>query len=123
MRRTLFALVLLCCTTTPVQAQTIDDVVNWTYAYAEYYELPSEAADDLLRIGYCESRNNIYAIGRLGEVGFYQFHPRGIWNSTPQAKAGYSIYDIEAQVAAAVWVYKQGWAYTTLGWYYCSWNG
>ena len=98
---------------------TWQQVVDWTYAYADKYGADPE---DMLRIARCESRGNPYAIGALGEVGPYQMHPRGIWTSSPQAKAGYSIYDTEATVASAAWVYSRGWAYTTLGWYWCANN-
>ena len=102
---------------------TSQDVINWTYAYSSKYGVGSGGAEDLLRIARCESRLNPHAVGRLGEVGPYQFHPRGVWSWTPQAKAGYSIYDVEATVAAAAWLYANGYAYTTLGWYWCSHNG
>lgn len=37
----------------------------------------------LLRVANCESRYNRYAIGASGERGIAQWHPRGIWFSTP----------------------------------------
>lgn len=93
------------------------DVVRWTHHYSAKY---GANPYDLLRIANCESHQNPYAVGVLGEIGAYQFHPRGIWQSTPQARAGYSIFDVEATVAAAAWVYSKGWAYTTMGWWHCA---
>lgn len=98
----------------PVTWQQVED---WTYAYADKY---GADAPDLIRIASCESHKDPYAVGALGEIGPYQFHPSGVWWSTPQAKEGYSIYDVEATVAAAAWVYSRGLAYTTRGWYWCA---
>lgn len=37
----------------------------------------------VLRVARCESRLNPNAIGASGERGIAQWHPRGIWYSTP----------------------------------------
>lgn len=114
---------LLALLAAPAQAEvalaTRADVIRWTYAYSDLY---GADAADLLRIGYCESGLQPYPrAGDFGlSVGPYQFHARGIWGSTPQAAAGYSRYDPEANVAAAAWLYSQGYAYSTLGWYTCA---
>ena len=100
------------------ESVTWDDIESWTYFYADYY-----GADpvDMLRIADCEDpEHNPYAVGRLGERGPYQMHPRGIWLSSPQHKGGYSIDDVEATVAAAAWTYSRGYGYTTTGWYWCA---
>ena len=86
-------------------------VIDWIYFYAARYEI---APTMPLRVARCESGGfsvavlNGWKLGRLGEVGTFQFHPRGIWWSTPQAAAGYSYWDAEANVAAGVWAIAQG---------------
>lgn len=86
-------------------------VIDWIYFYAARYEIAPSAP---LRVARCESGGfsvavlNGWKLGRLGEVGTFQFHPRGIWWSTPQAAAGYSYWDAEANVAAGVWAIAQG---------------
>ena len=102
--------------TVHAEAVTSDDVVAWTYYYSEVY---GADAEDLLRIARCESKLYPYAKGALGEVGPYQWHPRGAWWITPQSQE-YSIYDVEAQVAGAAWLYAEGYAYSSLGWWWCS---
>lgn len=116
----LLAVALLWASQAAAQPVTWQQVEDWTYAYADKY-----GADpiDMLRIARCESHSDPYAVGRLGEIGPYQFHPRGIWWSTPQAREGYVPQDIEANVAAAAFVYASGYAYTTYGWYWCARNG
>lgn len=37
----------------------------------------------LLRVARCESRFNPYLVGASGERGVAQWHPRGVWFSTP----------------------------------------
>lgn len=81
-----------------------EDIVAWIYYYADVY---GADADELLRVGRCESGLSPYALGRLGEVGPFQFHPAGIWSSTPQARAGYSRWDPEANIAAASWAFSR----------------
>ena len=99
---------------TPQQAQ------DWIAAYSDKYGIDSSTPT---AIASCESSqfdidiiNNI-RLGRQGEVGIFQFHPYGIWSETPQAKAGYSKYDVEANIAAGVWAISQG--YGPQNWYYC----
>lgn len=83
-------------------------VVAWVHYYAAYY-----GADysQLYNVGYCESFLQPYAVGDNGNsVGPFQFWTWGIWSSTPQARAGYSRYDPEANVAAAAWSFAHGYA-------------
>lgn len=81
------------------------DVVGWTYRYAAYYGTNPAV---LLAVARCESRFAPYAVGRAGEAGPYQFHPRGLWWGTPQARAGYSRWNPEATTAAAAWAFSRG---------------
>lgn len=97
---------------------TAEDVHQWADDYAWYYEQPAHPHDELLadslRVMRCESGGfdpnviNNRRLGRLGEVGVGQWMPRGIWHSTPQAQAGYSVYDPEANVAGLVWALSMG---------------
>lgn len=97
---------------------TAEEVHQWADDYAWYYEQPAHPHDELLadslRVMHCESAGfdpaviNNRRLGRAGEVGVGQFHPRGIWHSTPQAQAGYSVRDVEANVAAVVWGIASG---------------
>lgn len=81
------------------------DVIDWIFAYSQWY---GANPYQLLRVGECESELTPYALGKQGEVGPFQFHPRGIWWSTPQAAKGYSMWDVEANVAAAAWAFSRG---------------
>ena len=109
------------------QQVTRADVETWIDDYAWWYETDSYPHDYLvarvLRVAACETGGwdprviNGQRLGRLGEVGVGQFHARGIWWSTPQAEAGHSRYDSEANTAALVWAISRG-----LGaqhWYVC----
>jgi hypothetical protein len=101
---------------TTIQAQTNvtpQQVEDWIYAYSSKYDINPQIP---LGVAACESLyfntdviNNIRK-GSLGEVGTFQFHPSGIWWETPQANADppYSMYDPEANVAAATYLLSQG---------------
>lgn len=90
---------------------TASQVIDWIYAYSDYYGYPAQTA---LRVARCESAGfdvaviNGWRLGRAGEVGTFQFHPRGIWWATPQAKLGFSRYNPEENVAAGVWGLSHG---------------
>jgi hypothetical protein len=85
---------------------TRQDVVNWVYQYAAYYGVNAQV---LLAVGQCESGLQPYGPdGRSGEMGPFQFHPRGIWRQTPYAWMGYSPRDPQANVAAAAWAFSRG---------------
>lgn len=100
------------------QEATREDVVGFADAYSWWYETPAYPHDslvvDVLRVARCESGDfdprvlNNARTGRLGEVGTGQFLPGGIWSSTPQARAGYSVRDPEANVAALTWGIAHG---------------
>ena len=94
----------------PTQARayvaTRADVINWVYEYAAYYGVSAQV---LLAVGQCESGLQPYPRrGLAGEVGPFQFHPRGVWWNTPYAWWGYSMHDPETNVAAAAWAFSRG---------------
>lgn len=99
---------------------TEDDIISWIYDYAIYYDTSPEP---VLAVARCESMYfssaviNNRRLGSAGEVGTFQFHPRGIYRETPQYNAGYSVYDPEANVAAGVWAISQG--FGPRHWVYC----
>jgi len=120
MLNALFGLVILAWVTQ-------GDVETWVHDYANWYADGRYGYDALvshsLRVARCETGgwdervlNNV-RLGRLGEVGVGQFHSRGIWWSTPQAEAGYSRWDPEANTAALVWAISRG--YGPQHWYVC----
>ena len=132
-RATAFALALWLALASPALAEGVSraDVETWADDYAWWYETDAYPHDALvahvLRVAKCETGGwdvrviNNQRLGRLGEVGVGQFHARGIWWSTPQAVAGYSRYDVEANVAGLTWAISRG-----LGarhWYFCWRNG
>lgn len=58
------------------------------------------------RVMFCESRGNSNAYNaRSGASGLYQFLP-STWRTTPYGSQ--SIWDAEAQVNAAAWMYSKG---------------
>jgi len=88
-------------------ALTRDNVITWVHQYAA---AEGVSVVWLLAVGQCESRLEPYAVGAEGEVGPYQWHPQGLWWSTPAATAGLSPWDIEQNVAMAAWAFKRGYA-------------
>lgn len=92
---------------------TAEDVHFYIRAYAVWYSSErypyTVLVRDVDRVANCETGGfdlaviNNRKLGRLGEVGTGQFHPLGIWPNTPQAQAGYSVRDVEANTAALVW--------------------
>lgn len=59
-------------------------------------------------IAYAESRNNPNARNpQSGAAGLFQFLP-STWRTTPQGRAGLSVYDPAAATAAAEWMVSQG---------------
>lgn len=84
---------------------TWNDVEAWIVEDASDYGV---SAPWLLSVAWCEARGNPYAVGRLGEVGPFQFHPRGIWWSTPAGREGLSPWDIRMNVRMAAWAFSRG---------------
>ncbi len=99
---------------------TPDQVHAWISDYAWEYATPSYGHDALVadaeRVARCESDHfnlaviNDGRLGRLGEVGTFQFlpGPRSIFWSTPSAAAGWDYWDAEANVAGGVWLISRG---------------
>jgi uncharacterized protein YabE (DUF348 family) len=69
-------------------------------------------ADQLVRVGYCESRFNPGAYNASGAAGLFQFMP-GTWaaNSVRAGYAGASVYDPVASANVAAWMFARGQAY------------
>lgn len=70
-------------------------------------------------IAYAESRNNPNATNpQSGAAGLFQFLP-STWRTTPQGRAGLSVYDPVAATSAAEWMVAQGrireWSVVTMG--------
>ena len=84
---------------------TWDDVEAWIVADATEYGV---SAPWLLSVAWCEARGNPYAVGRLGEVGPFQFHPRGVWWETPAGRAGISPWNLRENVRMAAWAFSRG---------------
>lgn len=124
MRRVLIALALAIFSLWPAPASAGDyiaaDVHFWIRAYAVWYANEAhpypELVADVERVAECESVHfNVAVInnrwrGSRGEIGVGQWlpGPRSIWWLTPQAAAGYSILDPEANTAGLVWAISQG---------------
>jgi len=85
----------------PVVAEVEPEVVSTTP--------PRDSIDLRLEcIAWGESRNNPLAFNRIsGASGLLQFLP-STWRSTPQGRAGMSIWDAVAQWAAGRWMINQG---------------
>lgn len=90
---------------TSANSATWNDVEAWIVQDAQDYGV---SAYWLLSVAWCEARGNPYAIGRAGEVGPFQFHPRGLWWDTPAGRAGVSPWDIRMNVRMAAWAFSRG---------------
>src|SRR5688572_286296 len=84
---------------------TWSDVEAWIVADASEYGV---SASWLLSVAWCEARGNPYAVGAQGEVGPFQFHPRGLWWETPAGLRGVSPWDLRANVRMAAWAFSRG---------------
>lgn len=100
--------------TTPDQVLAYIDAYSWQYATEAW---PHDAlAARATRVVNCESDHldmaviNNVRLGRLGEVGSFQFlpGPHSIFWQTPSAAAGWDYYDPEANVAAAIFLISRG---------------
>lgn len=98
---------LLTTRTADARPPTTHDTATMIYHYAAVYGVE---AGDLLRLAQCESRLQPYPRdGSAGEVGPFQFHPRGLWRSTPWAAYGFNaLRDPELNVRAAAWAIANG---------------
>lgn len=59
-------------------------------------------------VAMCESRMEPGQVGPLGTVGVFQWLPGGVWDETPQAAAGESPRDLDADISAAAWAFAHG---------------
>jgi soluble lytic murein transglycosylase-like protein len=68
--------------------------------------------EQLVRVGYCESRFNPGAYNASGAAGLFQFMP-GTWaaNSVRAGYAGASVYDPVASANVAAWMFARGQSY------------
>jgi soluble lytic murein transglycosylase-like protein len=81
--------------------QQLQQIIRDTFA-----PLGPAAQQWALRVAKCESSYNPNAVNRYsGASGLFQFIP-STWASTPQAKAGKSVFDPVANAQAAAWLYK-----------------
>lgn len=102
------ALLLAALAARPSHAQrafTPADVHALIQHYAAAYGV---SAPWLLAVAECESGLQPYAVGRLGEVGAFQWHPRGLWPYTPDGRIGVSPWDVEANIRNAAWAFSRG---------------
>lgn len=79
----------------PVEAQ-------YTYEQAIYDACSQYGCDggQLVRVMYCESGGDMYAVGPNGERGIFQYHPQS------HNPAGYAAWDdpyLQIQIAAQDW--------------------
>ena len=85
----------------PVQAWVYNDAVEYGISLG----LPRAWA---YRVASCETGGTFNPLAynrRSGASGLYQFLP-STWRSTPQAKAGLSVFDPYANAAGAAWLYR-----------------
>lgn len=115
------AVVLLTATTrTTPAARAAPAPVAWTDVEAWVMEdgiaagLSPGYIGYLLAVVWCEARGNPYAVGALGEVGPFQFHPAGLWLDLPHFRDGAGwpdwerVRDVRTNVAAGVWAFASG---------------
>ena len=83
---------------------TITDII---YQEAARYGV---SGDWLYWTAYCESTLNPWAVGRAGERGLFQWHPRGLWWDTPAGRAGNPIPvgNIRLDISMAAWAFSRG---------------
>lgn len=103
------------------------ELMGWVDYYSRVYSAPHDPnsiydADTLwyhvARISQCETANWTAFVGDYGNsIGPMQFHARGIYPASPQARAGYSRWDFEANVAAGAYFISRG--YGPQHWYTC----
>ncbi|MBO0682601.1 MAG: transglycosylase SLT domain-containing protein [Candidatus Dormibacteraeota bacterium] len=85
----------------PVAASAIQQIILDAFAY-----LGTAAQTWALRVAKCESGYNPNAVNpSSGASGLFQFLPSS-WASTPQGKAGQSVFDPAANAAGAAWYFN-----------------
>ena len=96
---------LLLLGATPARADS--DVTRVIYEEAARAGI---SGDWLYAVAYCESTLNPQAVGKAGERGVMQWHPRGLWWDTPAGRAGQPIPvgDIRLDIAMGAWAFAHG---------------
>jgi hypothetical protein len=99
----------------PTLAETFD---TWIDYYSTKYSIENDPhsqydaptlAYHVRRVSLCETANWTDFVGDNGNsIGPMQMHIRGIYWSTPQAKAGYPREDYEANFAAGAYLISRG---------------
>lgn len=97
-------------TTAPPEAAPIDhppEVEQWRSLVAAYW--PAELVDEALSVIDCESNGDPDAVNSSsGASGLFQFLPSTWESASPQAGwDGADVFDPEANVATAYWLYSQ----------------
>lgn len=77
---------------------------EWGPRLVEASELYGQDPGSLYRVMMCESKGDANADNGVNK-GLFQFHP-GTWAGTPYGSS--SIYDGNAQIMAAAWMWSQG---------------
>ena len=86
----------------PPTVQQIQQIIRDAFA-----PLGPSAQEWALRVAKCESGYNPNAINPSSHAsGLFQFLP-STWASTPQAKAGKSVFDPVANAQGAAWLYQR----------------
>jgi hypothetical protein len=68
------------------------------------------SGDWLYWVASCETGGtfNQSLVGRQGEIGIFQWHPRGLWSSVPVFQSWADVYDLRLNVRAAAWAFSRG---------------
>jgi len=93
-------------TRTPTASSEIEAIIR------EAAAAQGADAEQLLRVGYCESRFNPGAYNASGASGLFQFMP-STWaaNSVRAGYAGASVFDPVASANGAAWMFARGQAF------------
>lgn len=90
----------------PVASVTPADVRGWVDQFGAAYRLE---VGEFAAVAECESGFDPWAVGAAGELGPYQWLPRGgLWDWTPAGRAGLSPLAPRLNVAMAAWAFAQG---------------
>lgn len=87
----------------PYVEPSTDDIIATIVDRADAYGVDAYL---LVRVAWCESRFDRFAVGAQGEVGLFQLHPRGKlatfwrWYDDP--------YDVWQQSDFAAWQFSEG---------------
>ena len=92
----------------PAPGWSAAEVEREIVAAAHSYDVP---AAPLIALARCESRLDPSAVGRLGELGVFQWLPTppgGLWEYTPAGRAGLSPRDVTLDITMAAWSNAHG---------------